>query len=557
MGNIKNFNFNKLDLRLSNSEYWDFYLGQDGPDNNCPTCVLSGDCVVAEFEFFNSDTYGDDEFTILSTKTWTGATNSGISIPTFGLTGLDNGTLLYEKDPFDYGNVELVNILTGSTLTIASGDTRLTLHSVSGSTGQFVYPLSLSGSVQTGAYMNFAGGFYQGFYKLDGYDYQVLPERVNKGMMFEFWLNKDDNVRIDDDQILNDIYPDNKGIFMYLGTRAENKYWNQFDGNNSGDTCSSASTSFCTVQKETDIAVFSDEGYALPLNPPLITFTEVDNEFLLYGRANKRNCQGVIEEGFKLGTLTACDVTGATPTFTITATTQYLTNDLNPFLIYGRSNGKSNCGGRPSDGYGRETVCSFSGTTADVIELDKDADVIDNALAFIIRDDGSIGYRLLTVTASCVDNNTVTGTTIKEEYSIEGIVPDGEWTHVAVRWVTNYYDDCDIKSGAPRTGRLMFYIDCGLKFVVENFPEFIGKRLDEYKEKQVGVPFNISLGGGSQGLLESMTFDGQDNDDLGLSIESNFAGSFIGSISQFKIYGCDINWCALKTRCKDSRYLSI
>ena len=29
MGNIKNFNFNKLDLKLSNSDYWDFFLATD------------------------------------------------------------------------------------------------------------------------------------------------------------------------------------------------------------------------------------------------------------------------------------------------------------------------------------------------------------------------------------------------------------------------------------------------------------------------------------------------------------------------------------------------
>ena len=80
------------------------------------------------------------------------------------------------------------------------------------------------------------------------------------------------------------------------------------------------------------------------------------------------------------------------------------------------------------------------------------------------------------------------------------------------------------------------------------------KRLEDYKEKQIGVPFNMSLGGGSQGLLESMTFDGQDASDLGLAIEQNFAGSFIGSISQFKIYDSNISWCALNTLCRTERY---
>lgn len=551
MGNIKNFNFNKLDLCLTNSEYWDFYLATDETSQDCPECVLSGNCLISEFEFFNDDIFDGNIHTIYSSKTWSGSTNTGISATTFGLTGLDNGVIPFVKDPFDYNNLDLIDALTGSTLTINSGDTRLFLNQVSGSTGQFTYPMELIiDTSPLGNYMNFQGGFYQGFYKLDGYDYEVLPNRVNKGIMFEFLINKNDDVRTDfSSDILNDSFPDNKGIFMYLGTRAENKFWNQFEGNNSGNTCTTASTEFCTIQKEFDISVLNDDGYALPLNPPQIIFTEINNEFLLYGRANGRSCNNELEEGFRLGTLTACEVTGETPTFIITSTTQTTTNTINPFLIYGRSKGGNNCGSRPSDGYGRETACSFSGITSEVKELDKNSDIVDNALAFIVKDDGSIGYRLLTITASCLDNKTITGTTIKEEYSVAGVIQDGEWDHVSIKWVTNYYDDCDLKYGKRRTGRLMFYVNCGLKFIVEDFPEFIATRLNEYKEKQIGVPFNISLGGGSQGLLESMTFDGQDPDDLGLIIESNFAGSFIGSISKFKIYGCDINWCGIKTLC--------
>lgn len=553
--NIKNFNFNKLDLILSNSEYWDFYLAQDESTQECPTCSVLDECVLAEFEFFNENIFNGNINTIYSTKVWSGAKNDGVDIPTYGLTGIDNGVIPFIKDPVDYNNNNLVEVLTGTTLSISSGDTRLFLNQISGSTGNIVYPLGLTSGSTVGSNMEFKGGFYQGYYKLDGYNYDVLPNRVNKGMMFEFWLNKNDDVRTDlDNTILNDLYPNNKGIFMYLGTRAENKFWNQFEGNNSGSTCSNISTEFCTTTKESDVFVTNDNGYALPLNPPQIIFTEINNEFLLYGRANGRNCNNDINEGFKLGTLTACEVTGSTPTFTITSTTQTIINTLNPFLIYGRSKGNNNCGSRPSDGYGRETVCSFSGTSVDETELDKDTDIIDNALAFMIKDDGSIGYRLLTVTATCISNKTVTGTTVKEEFSTAGVIEDNEWKHVAVRWTTNYYDDCDLINGKQRTGRLLFYVNCRLKFVVEEFPEFIGRRLNEYKEKQVGVPFNISLGGGTQGLLESMTFDGQDPDDLNLTIENTFAGSFIGAISQFRIYGCDTDWCSIKGLCGDERY---
>ena len=75
------------------------------------------------------------------------------------------------------------------------------------------------------------------------------------------------------------------------------------------------------------------------------------------------------------------------------------------------------------------------------------------------------------------------------------------------------------------------------------FDEFIAKRLEEYKDKQVGVPFNFSIGGGSQGLIESQTFDGIDQKDRNLPIQDNFAGTFIGSIAQFKYNICELKYC--------------
>jgi hypothetical protein len=43
--------------------------------------------------------------------------------------------------------------------------------------------------------------------------------------------------------------------------------------------------------------------------------------------------------------------------------------------------------------------------------------------------------------------------------------------------------------------------------VIENFEEIIPRELNTEKEKQIGVPFNISWGGGTQGLHDSLIFD--------------------------------------------------
>jgi hypothetical protein len=113
-----------------------------------------------------------------------------------------------------------------------------------------------------------------------------------------------------------------------------------------------------------------------------------------------------------------------------------------------------------------------------------------------------------------------------------------------------------------RDGRLKLYVNGKLFETFENIEELIPRGLETEREKQLGVPFNISWGGGTQGLRENLTFSGcptsltgntyqQDpecfpNNDLsgttysGLStnilIEQNFAGTFDGSISQFRFY---------------------
>ena len=66
------------------------------------------------------------------------------------------------------------------------------------------------------------GGFYQGFYKLFGFDYEILPERVSKGWTVEMVLRprlNNEYTPSNDETTLNEIYPQNKNIFFYLGTR--------------------------------------------------------------------------------------------------------------------------------------------------------------------------------------------------------------------------------------------------------------------------------------------------------------------------------------------------
>ena len=172
MSNIKNNNFNKLDLRLSNNDYWDFYLANDETPVNTYSAVTSGDCSVVWYDFNNLDIYPDNDPTkdsIKSLYSWNGAINTGYTFNTIGLTGIDNGLITFEKTTGDTTNQALLSALTGTTLVINSGDTKLTLTKVTGTTGDYIYPMTrvVGGNFTSGGTIQLCGGFYQGYYKID------------------------------------------------------------------------------------------------------------------------------------------------------------------------------------------------------------------------------------------------------------------------------------------------------------------------------------------------------------------------------------------------------
>ena len=116
------------------------------------------------------------------------------------------------------------------------------------------------------------------------------------------------------------------------------------------------------------------------------------------------------------------------------------------------------------------------------------------------------------------------------------------WTNVAIRFKPyEQYTQCELVNIPRRKGVLTVYVDGYLKWTLEDFDEFIFRELNEYREKQQGVPFNYSLGGGTQGLIESNTVNGPDIKDENLVLQENFAGTFEGGISKFKLFGCSLD----------------
>jgi hypothetical protein len=151
-------------------------------------------------------------------------------------------------------------------------------------------------------------------------------------------------------------------------------------------------------------------------------------------------------------------------------------------------------------------------------------DLYNNALAFRITDKGEIGYRMLTIDCEKEGRDK---TSIIEGYSFENVIPDCEWVTIMVRLCFTL-----------DKMKIMFYVNGKLVYITRELPSLDLKALNELYEKQEGVPYNISLGGGTQGLAETIQPNYMLNPTRVYPLEKAFAGSFIGYLRSFKMYNC-------------------
>ncbi|MFA5207257.1 MAG: hypothetical protein WC428_01005 [Candidatus Paceibacterota bacterium] len=153
-------------------------------------------------------------FTSISLTKWAGAVSENINLMDFGLTEFDNGrtNLMWSGitlTPADtlfhmyrVGYNQIINPSTGNT----SGYTATTVHTGYAITGA---------SATTGNYFILNGGYLQGFFKAEGYGFELLPKRYGTGITIETLVY---------------LYPDSQGIFYMMGARSEDKYNPYFSG---------------------------------------------------------------------------------------------------------------------------------------------------------------------------------------------------------------------------------------------------------------------------------------------------------------------------------------
>jgi len=621
--NINNYNFNRYDIRLDYSSYFDLTIASDERDYDEE--VVFSKKLIAEDDGDRLPVYIDlssnlsnQKMRLLWNVNYTGNTlvsenyynpknidlfcESATTLCDIGLVATDNG--LYDK-------------MTGETITFTMAindfekwdphyyDRRMKFHPVtsyadwpnhrfSGNSKTIYNIVSKNDFDSVGYYNELYGGFYQGFYKLFGYDYEVFPERVNKGWTMETVIKprQREEFNIQPSEVyLNDVYPENAGMFFYFGTRAENKYYHPASGKTESKRGNQGSDGLGCYNYNCGFNVDTSGNSSTQWTYKRVTSGLGDCI---------RTC--------------ACSNTGVT--------------NSNCFKVFPTSGTtvKHNTG-----------PCGAYNTTIVNPPVDPGVDALSNAMSIRLSGDPKnphLCVKYIKLTGDCVTTGScgTTGLTYSSGYcineicSVRGIYDDCGYdslicltANTEERWVMfsavferyQTLEDCDLinwgglgdirdvvypsaingsaynlimppqthigskkekkeslidlnrkwlRNKDRRLGLLKLYVNGYLFMVIEDFEEIIPRELNTQKEKQLGVPFNISWGGGTQGLRESLMFSActategkyiQDPESMpnqtlsgtslsGLTtdilLEPNFGGTFMGGISQFRMY---------------------
>lgn len=595
--NIRNHSNNSIKLRLDTSEYYDFYLSNDEIEYDQETVFSTNligfddgnvlpvnirlwdpDC-SPQFELYYDDFESDNN--VVSDKFYPfpdlvdASCYSLSGICDVGLTGIDNGltdrmsgeTLYYTRglldsiNKFDRLSYDRHLKLISVTSNVRSPNSRF-----SGITANTLYNIVSKQEAGIGYYQELYGGFYQGFYKLYEYDWQILPERYELGWSMETVIKP----RIYDEfepgageTTLNEIYPNNAGIFFYMGTRAEDKFYHYATGHPESytaytrvteelsclKTCSCTLTAFTSdcynvypisgdTYQGTDCTVCGNacEHKVVAIPPKDPTIDVLSNSFAIRLSGDPKNPK------INIRTIT---ITGACQTTADCETHEYYLTGYTINNIY-------------SD-IGIYDFCSGSTNQTDFLNTEKwlQVDVVFKRYTFYegcdLLYEGGIGEMSSLIYPATERGDTLS--LIQPPYT-----HDQEKEYPVQRVVMNR-DFIDSKD--KRLGSLKVYLNGYLFMIVENFEEIIPRPLNTEKEKQIGVSYSMSWGGGTQGLRENLTFNSctgttyqQDPElfpdtvlsgtslsqlETGILLEKYFGGTFDGAISEFRFYAEPLN----------------
>jgi len=327
--------------------------------------------------------------TSFSLTKWSGAVADNINLHDFGLTAFDNGRMNVMWEGMELtANDNVLSMYRVGYNDVQNPSTGET----SGMTINTEYlPITAITTGSSGNYFMLDGGYLQGFFNLDGFNYKLLPTRYGEGITIETLL------------YLN---PDSYGVFYMMGARAEDKYNPYFSGETtSGSSITGINTSY--------------DNYLDALQP-----------------------EEVLNNAFRL----------------------------------------------PEENMYR-TVYN---------EIPPIDNIKNNVIAFELTQDRRLAYKY-------VDENGLIQTNTSSQ-----IITQTGFTLISIAYTPQEnLEESELKCAERRTGKLIFYVNGRAVWIDHDFPEFYFKSFDNDKEKQEGVPYSISWGGGSFGLAESWHYDYQ------------------------------------------------
>ena len=486
-------------LQLDRSNIMDFVITNINSceDDKVSTPISSID--IGDFRCF-------EESSIITKveNVWDNATVSEDALENIGFTGIDNGLVKFNNNYIT--NNRFLEVLKNSIHPLS--DDRLKLHPIKSNTGTYSTDYELIDDKES--YIKLNGGGFQGFFKTSDNKYQVLPSTIDNILSLGFKLRPMNYE--EKNNSLNGLHPNNKGFFFYIGTRAENKFLNDYGYDFSKyEIRTNVNYEYC---ENVDGDYFSDdyilnekpiEKESLSLNNGVGLNSEgyfeikTDNKYLFFNKT---------KEGFDV------DTWDENSSYVLTGVTR---PNINLYLLLNKTN----------TGYTVDNINEYfeNYKTKTVDQIIKN-DIVNNAFGLRIKDDGSIGYRYI---AEDCDNEL--GYNIVEEYSLPNIITNNEWNDVIVK----------LKNNGGGKMKIFIYVNKYLKFVSKELPLLDLRKLDEIDSKQEGVPYNISIGCGTMGLADSISWDYNKPFKYILPIEENFCGTFIGDIAEFKLFTEDVN----------------
>jgi hypothetical protein len=161
----------------------------------------------------NNPLSNEGGFNVISLNRWRYSKTNDINLLDYGLTSFDVGAtdkmhtskeIKFEDDKLTLKRIGYNEIIN---------PTKNDIGPYSATTRYDGYEIEEVGS--TRKYFNLNGGYLSGFFKLDGYNYEVIPSRYKEGFTIENLLYVEDY---------------STGIFFLMGVRSEDKYNPEFSG---------------------------------------------------------------------------------------------------------------------------------------------------------------------------------------------------------------------------------------------------------------------------------------------------------------------------------------